>query len=104
MVDPVTEKDLTVGDLGTPDAVVWVGSNACEFLRAFGTVTFYIDEAGCVRVANPLNVYLTDELAHPPEGVEPTFVRPILSDRKPQYVARKPDGSLWEVEYRKKDD
>ena len=93
-------KDLTLRDLETTDALVELGRNAVEMLKSFGTSTFLLDEQGKVRVANPLHVYIDDRMAHPPEGVEPVFVRPILTDGKPQYVAKKPDGSLWEVEYR----
>lgn len=92
-------KDLTLGDLESLDAIVGLGQNAASLLKTFGTVTFYVDEQGKVRLANSLLVYLDASLAHPPDDVEPRFVRPIITAGKPQYVAKRPDGSLWEVEF-----
>lgn len=92
-------KDLTLKELETADAIVELGRNAVEMLKSFGTATFVLDEQMKVRIANPLHVYIDERVAHPPPGVEPKYVRPILTAGKPQYVAKKPDGSLWEVEY-----
>jgi hypothetical protein len=93
------EKDLTLKDLETADSVVQLGRTAVSMLKSFGTSTFVVDEQGCVRLASPYQVYIDESIAHPPDGVEPVFVRPIITSRKPQYVAQRPDGSLWEVEF-----
>lgn len=92
-------QDLTLDRLETLDAIVEVGRTAVSMIKSFGSVCLLVDEQGHIRCANPLMVYFDHQLAHPPEGVEPVFVRPILTAAKPQYVAKKPDGSLWEVEY-----
>jgi hypothetical protein len=92
-------KDLTVSDLESLDAFVGLGYSAAEMLKSFGSATFLVDEEGKIRLANPLNVYIDTSLAHPPDGVEARFVRPLITDGKPQYVAKKPDGSLWQIEY-----
>jgi hypothetical protein len=92
-------KDLTLNELETLDSIVELGRQAASMLRSFGSVSFLIDESGNVRLANPLMVFFDHQLAHPPDGVEPVFVRPILTQARPQFVAKKPDGSLWEVEY-----
>lgn len=100
--EPTSEeerKDLTLEDLETLDSIVELGRLAVSLLKSFGTAAFLIDEQGQVRTANPYMVFFDGQMAHPPEGVEPEFVRPILTNSRPQFVAKKPDGSLWEVEY-----
>lgn len=96
---PEREEDLTLQNINSVAAVVHLGKVAGSQLLSFGTCTLIADEQGYIRVLNPHSVFVDSEAAHPPEGVEPVFVRPILTNRRPQFVARKEDGSLWEVEY-----
>lgn len=97
--DVLEEKDLTLDNIDTADSIVQLGRTAASMLMSFGTATFVLDEQGGVRLASPYQVYINEEVAHPPEGVEPVYVRPIITNRKPQYVAKMSDGSLWEVEF-----
>lgn len=93
------QVELTIGNLGSLEAVFELGRQAASMLQSFGSASFLIDEQHQIRLANPLMVYFDGSLAHPPDGVDPVFVRPVLTAGRPQFVAKKPDGSLWEVEY-----
>ena len=96
---PERVEDLTLANISSVASVVYLGKVAAAQLLSFGTCTLIADERGDIRALNPHNVFVDAQTSHPPEGIEPTFVRPILTNRRPQYVARKEDGSLWEVEY-----
>lgn len=102
LADPEEEgEDLTLENIASADAVVYLGKIVVTQLLSFGTCTLIADEQGSIRTLNPYSVFVDGDAAHPPEGVEPVFVRPILTQRRPQYVARKEDGTLWEIEYQK---
>ncbi len=92
--------ELDLSRISEPAAVVLLGRLASTMLQMFGTCTFVVDEQRKVRTVNQLNVYIDQGEARPPTGVEPRFVRPIITNRKPQFVAIHPkDGSIWEVEF-----
>jgi hypothetical protein len=92
--------ELDALTLASPAGVVALGQMAATSLQAFGTCTFILDEQGKVRIVNHFHVFVSAEAAYPPPGQEPVFVRPVLTNKKPQYVAVRPeDGSVWEVEF-----
>lgn len=91
-------QDLTLPNLDTVDAIFELGRQTASMLKSFGSASFLVDEQGAVRLVNPLLVFFDHRASNVPE-TEPVFVRPILTNGRPQFVAKKPDGSLWEVEY-----
>lgn len=94
---PITRAKLSEGD-----AVITIGAIAAKHLRRLGVVTMVIDQDEEVRVANPLFVYIDEQAFNRAEmNEELRYIRPIVSDGKPQLVAFKGD-ELWEVEVRRK--
>lgn len=97
--ESVETKDLTVEDLASLDSFVELGRQCASMLHSFGCAAFLVDEQGTVRLANPLMVFFDSQVAYAPPNTEPRYVRPILTKGRPTFVAKRPDGSLWEVEY-----
>lgn len=103
MVEKKEEKkiDLQRSHLSNPRTQLWLGSLASTQLLVMGTVTFFLGEDGKVRVANPLHVYLDGKAMIDDESDEERpfrWVRPVIGEAKPQYVAWK-DNALWEIEF-----
>lgn len=94
-------SDISVEDLRREDAIWFLGTMAAKGLEAFGQVNMVISGSGKVSIANPVHVYF-DTSAWIDEDIDslPPFkwVRPILGQGKPQYVAWR-DGELWEIEF-----
>lgn len=99
-LEPLTE--IGIADLRRQDAIYFLGMMAARGLELFGQVTLMISGDDKVAMANPVHVYLDvgafisdQELpTHPPFR----WVRPVLGQGKPQYVAWK-EGVLWEIEF-----
>lgn len=90
--------DVTIADLDRPEVITWLGVLAAMSLQKSGVVTFFVDDAGAVQLANPLGVFLDIKRMQAP--TKPfRFVRPILMSSRPQFIAFKNDGTLWEIEY-----
>ena len=93
--------DIGVDDLRREDAIFFLGVMASRGLEAFGQVSMVISGSGKVSIANPVHVYydvsawMDDDISELPPF---TWVRPILGQGKPQYVAWK-DGELWEIKF-----
>lgn len=97
--DAPGDLEITKDILETPDAIVAIGTMASQSLKYFGSVTFMVDPNDDIRMVNHFNVYINSAAVYPPD-TEPRFLRPILVEPKPQYVALNPqDGTLWEVDY-----
>jgi hypothetical protein len=96
--DDQQPNEVSIADLDKMEVVTWLGVLAAMSLQKAGVVTFFVDDAGTVQLANPLGVFLDIRRMQAP--TKPfRFVRPILMNNRPQYVAIKNDGTLWEIEY-----
>jgi hypothetical protein len=92
--------DIDINSLGRPEAIVGLGQTVAAGLLTFGTCTFAVNEQGKIVVLNPQAVFIDSQVAQPPPGTEMKFIRPVLSNRKPKYVALHPEhGGMWEVEF-----
>lgn len=99
-VEPLTE--ISRPDLQRQDAIYFLGLMAARSLETLGQVTFLMSQDDKVAIANPTHVYLDAKavVTDDPSGKSPPFrwVRPILGQGRPQYVAWK-NGELWEIEF-----
>lgn len=91
-------KDVSIRNLDEPDVLAWLAALCSVHLKVAGSVTFFIDEDGYVQLANPLGVFLDIERMKAPEKPY-RFVRPIITDGRPQYIAVREDGTIWEIEF-----
>lgn len=98
MADAPEEQDLTVASLATEGAVVYLGQLGSLLLREVGTVTFFADVDGSIRVANPLYVYLDPKVRDDQKSISYRLLRPVVSDGQPRYAVVH-NGRLWEVEF-----
>ena len=94
-------KEISRQDLKRQDAVYFLGLCAANQLEKLGIAVFTLSPDGKVAMPNPTHVYL-DADAYMNEDIQslPPFkwVRPILGQGKPQYVAWR-NGELWEIEF-----
>jgi len=97
VTDEEESVDLTLDNLATEDGIVHLGVLCVQGLQQFGCVTLYADEGGGINLANPIGVFLNAGAVKAPDR-PPKFIRPILLNGRPQFVAMK-EGTLWEVEY-----
>jgi hypothetical protein len=91
--------DLTIDTLNDPQCIFGLGAQAATALRTVGSCTFVLAEDGSIHLLNHFDVFINAKSAIAPKGVEPRFLRPILTNKRPQFVAIREDGSIWEVEY-----
>jgi hypothetical protein len=96
--------ELRLEDLNNPELLLHLGRVAALSLAKFATCTFLADPDGCVRLMNPLQVFMQADQSIAPEGKVPVFVRPVLVQARPQFVGVREDGTVWEVEYRDPED
>lgn len=92
-------RDITLDNIDSPEAQIWLGLLTADQLKAMGSVTLFVAEDGGIRAANPLHVYLDGPEVY--EGLPSNryrWLRPIVGEMKPQYVAWR-DGQLWEIEF-----
>ena len=89
---------VTISNLDQAEVLGWLAALAALSLRKAGIVTFYVDETGAVQFANPTGVYLDLNKMRAPNKPY-RFVRPILTNQQPRFVAFKEDGTLWEIEF-----
>jgi len=96
--------DITIENIMTPDAFLALGSLAAQALRELGEVTLVVRPDGAVTYANPAKVHIERDAIPDAELLARPFryVRPIMSDRRPRFVAWK-DQSLWEIEFEEVD-
>jgi hypothetical protein len=98
---PIQQSEITRDNLMSDEAILFLGAMAAKSLELFGQVTFLMSGSGGVAVANPVHVYLDtsawldDDARALPKY---RYVRPVLGQGKPQYVAWK-NGELWEIEF-----
>ena len=96
-------SEISRADLKRQDAIYFLGLMAAKGLETLGQVTFMMSEDDKVAVANPTLVYLDAKAvvtdSSPSQEVPPfRWVRPILGQGRPQYVAWR-NGELWEIEF-----
>lgn len=80
----------------TPDAIIRLGNIAAAMLLKMGAAAFYLAGDGSVQAANPAHVYFDNKAFGVPDG-DVRYVRPVVTDGRPQMVAMK-DGEPWEIE------
>jgi hypothetical protein len=92
--------EITVHNMNMPAACMMLGKAAVASLSSdIKRVAFFIDDAGNVRMANPVYVYLDPRATvEVPENVEVRRGRQIITDGKPLHVEVDESGHLWEVE------
>lgn len=88
--------DLTKENLDTPQAAGTLALLAVLALKKYGRVTFVVLPNGGIAFANPSHVDIHPEALKDLQGKSMRFVRPLLGDGRPSFVAWK-DGILWEV-------
>lgn len=94
--DPITRDNV----LSKP-AIATLGLVCGRALQALGVVTLIVRPDGTVGYVSPQDVYIEKNAAvcDPEHEAKPfRYVRPILSDGKPHYVAWK-DATLWEIAF-----
>jgi len=92
--------DVTIDNLMNPDACLALGALAAQALKSLGEVTLVVRVDGAITYANPAKVHIERDAVPDPELLARPFhyVRPILSDGKPRFVAWK-DRVLWEIAF-----
>jgi hypothetical protein len=66
--------ELRLEDLNNPELLLHLGRVAALSLAKFATCTFLADPDGCVRLMNPLQVFMQADQSIAPEGKVPVFV------------------------------
>ena len=92
-------REISQHDLRRQDVVYFLGLMASRSLESFGQVTFMMGSDNKVAMANPVHVYLdANAIIEGDNQKLPPFqwIRPVLGQGKPQYVAWK-NGELWEI-------
>jgi len=89
--------EMTVDNLDTPQAASTLAVLAVLGLKKYGRVTFVVRPDRGVAFANPAHVDIHPDAIEDLADRPLRFVRPLLGDGKPKFVAWK-DGVLWEVE------
>ena len=91
---------VTTENLMTPAAFYTLGALAAKALQAVGNVTLVVRPDRAIAYANPAKVHIMHDAVPDATLLERPFhyVRPILSDGKPQFVGWH-GGKLWEVEF-----
>lgn len=89
-------EPLTSDNLNSVAAAITLGTLAAAGLKQYGQSTFFVRPDGGVTFANPTHVHIHPD-AMEDLGERPfRYVRPLIGDGRPQFVAWK-DGILWEV-------
>lgn len=85
-------------NLDSLGAVATLGAWAAAFLKECGKAVFVLNPEGEVTWANPVLVDVPIDSVKDLSDRPYRFVRPILTDGRPQFVALR-DGRLWEIEF-----
>lgn len=89
--------EMTRDNIDSIEALETLATIAAAGLRHYGQVTFVMRPDGGVAFANPAHVHIHPQAIEDLGDMPYRFVRPILGDGRPNYVAWK-DGILWEIE------
>lgn len=95
---PQPMVEMTKDNLDTLGALETLATIAAAGLKQYGQVTFIMRPDGGVAFANPAHVHVHPQAIEDLGDKPYRFVRPILGDGRPNYVAWK-NGILWEIEF-----
>jgi tRNA1(Val) A37 N6-methylase TrmN6 len=95
---PQPTVEMTRENLDTLGALETLATIAAASLKQYGQATFVMRPDGGVAFANPLHVHIHPQAVEDLGDKPYHFVRPILGDGRPNYVAWK-NGILWEVDF-----